>query len=60
MVKKVNGLEIKIIRIRAGIRQYELAARLGIPANHLSEIESGRRQASDKLLTRIIKFLKKK
>jgi len=58
MVADVKGLEIKILRCRAGIWQYEFAARLVISANSLSEIESERRQSSPELLKRIIRLIK--
>ena len=58
MVADVKGLEIKILCLRAGIRQYEFAARLVISANSLSEIESGRQQSSPELLKRIIRLIK--
>jgi len=58
MVADVKGLEIKILRLRSGIRQYEFATHLGIPANSLSEIESGRRQPSPELLQHIIRVIK--
>ena len=58
MVADVKGLEIKKLRLRAGIQQYEFAARLVISANGLSEIESGRRQPSPELLERIIRLIK--
>ena len=57
MVTKVKGLELKIIRLRVGIRQYDLAARLGILPNRLSEIESGRREPSPELLTQLLQIL---
>jgi transcriptional regulator with XRE-family HTH domain len=57
MTKIIKGLDIKIMRIRAGFRQYELAARLGIPPSRLSEIESGRRKPSDELVKRILKVI---
>ncbi len=38
------GLELKIARLRAGLKQYELAARVGIPPTQLCEIEMGRRE----------------
>ena len=57
MAINVNGIELKIMRLRAGIRQYELAARIGIPANRLSEIELGRRMPSIELVTRIVDIL---
>lgn len=59
MVKKVNkGLQLKIMRLKAGIRQYELAARLGIHASKLSEIESGRRTPSPDLIERLLQIVK--
>ena len=57
MVTKVKGLDIKIARLKAGLHQYDVAARLGIPPSRLSEIESGRRQPSDKLLERLLQLL---
>lgn len=33
-----EGVEIKIARIRAGLRQYDVAKSVGILANRLSEI----------------------
>ncbi len=57
MVAPVNGLDIKIARLKAGFRQYDLAARLGIPPSRLSEIESGRRELSPNLLKRLFEVL---
>ncbi len=56
MVIKVKGLDIKIARLKAGFRQYDVAAQLGIPPSRLSEIESGRRQPSDELLKRLLQI----
>lgn len=53
-----EGMEIKIARIRAGLRQYEMAARVGILANRLSEIEAGRRRPSPELLERILQVIR--
>ena len=53
-----EGMEIKIERIRTGLHQYEVAARVGILANRLSEIEAGRRRPSPELLERILRVLK--
>lgn len=59
MVTKVNrGLQLKIMRLRAGLRQYDLAARVGIAPNRLSEIETGRRKPSDELVNRILQAIK--
>jgi len=52
-----EGVEIKIARIRTGLRQYEVAARVGILPNRLSEIESGRRRPSPELLERILQAM---
>lgn len=57
MVSKVKGIDIKIMRIKAGLRQHDLAARLGIPPNRLSEIESGRREPSPQVLQRILDII---
>ena len=53
-----EGVELKIARIRAGLRQYEVAARVGILPNRLSEIEAGRRRPSPELLERILRVIK--
>jgi len=37
----------------AGLKQYEVAAKAGISANKLCEIELGRREANPDLLARI-------
>lgn len=58
MTTHVNGLDIKIMRLRAGLRQYDLAARLGVHPSRLSEIESGRRQPAPQLLERLLLMLK--
>jgi transcriptional regulator with XRE-family HTH domain len=49
----VDGLEIKIARIRAGVRAYELAHQLGMSESALSRIETGRKQPSPELAARI-------
>ncbi len=53
-----EGVEIKIARIRAGLRQYEVAMSVGILPNRLSEIEAGRRRPSPELLERILRAVK--
>ena len=51
---KINiGLDIKIARLRAGLFQYQLAARLGISPCQLSQIETDRIEPSAELLKRI-------
>jgi transcriptional regulator with XRE-family HTH domain len=53
----VDGIELKILRIRAGVRAYELAHRLGMSESALSRIETGRKEPSAKLVARINKAL---
>ena len=54
----MDGLKLKIMRIEAGLRQYQVAAKVGIPATKLCEIEAGRRQPSDDLLEHILQVIK--
>jgi DNA-binding XRE family transcriptional regulator len=54
IVEQLSGKRLKLFRILAGLRQYDVAARIGIPATKLCEIEGGRRQASPELLQRIL------
>jgi len=49
-----KGLELKIARLRAGFKQYELAAKVGIAPTQLCEIETGRREVPAELLERIL------
>jgi predicted transcriptional regulator len=53
----MDPLELKIARIRVGLRQYELAARAGITQTKLSEMECGRLQPSPELLQRILEVI---
>ena len=53
----IGGLELKVLRIRAGLRQYQVAAQLGITQTKLSEIECGRVQPSMELLQRILDII---
>lgn len=55
---KLTPLDLKIARIKAGLKQYELAARVGIGPTKLSEIETGRREVSPELLERILGVIK--
>ena len=54
---EVNGIDLKVARIKAGYRQYEVAARLGIHPCQLSEIESDRRKPSAEVLQRLLQIL---
>jgi transcriptional regulator with XRE-family HTH domain len=53
-----KGIELKIRRLRIGLKQYELAAKIGIAQTQLSEIETGRRQPSPELRQRILQATK--
>jgi len=48
---------MKILRIQAGLRQYQVAAEAGISATKLCEIELGRREPSPDLLKRLIEII---
>lgn len=49
----MDGLEIKIARIRARVRAYELAQLVGLSESAMSRIETGRKQPSPELAARI-------
>ena len=53
----MDPLELKLMRIRLGLRQYQVAAQIGIAPCRLSEIETGRRQPSPELEARILSVL---
>ena len=57
-IRSSKGLALKIARLRAGIKQYELAAKVGIAPTQLCEIEGGRRQPSAELLARILAVIR--
>jgi len=56
----IDGVELKIARIRAGLKQYQLACKVSITQTKLSEIECGRLQPNAELMQRIIEALKDK
>ena len=43
----MNGLDLRLMRVRAGITQYELAQRSGIHPARISEMERGQRPITD-------------
>lgn len=53
----MDGLELRIARLRGGLRQYELAARVGVTQSKLSQIECGRLRATPQLLERILQVI---
>jgi transcriptional regulator with XRE-family HTH domain len=40
---RFQGIELKLLRIRAGLRQYRVAQELGIPPSTLCDYENGRK-----------------
>ena len=55
---KISALDLKIARIKAGLRQYQVASQVHIAPNRLSEIESGRREPTPKLLRSILHVIR--
>ena len=55
----MNGLEVREMRLKAGLKQYELAARLHITQTVLSEIELGKRPLTTEMETRILSSLQR-
>ena len=48
-----SGIELKLMRVRRGVRQYRVAQVLGIPASALCDIENGRKAVGPALAARI-------
>ena len=53
-MKTNDGFNLKLARLKAGIKQYELAAKVGISPVQLCEIERGRREVTTELYEKII------
>ncbi len=53
----MNPCELKLKRIKGGLRQHQVAAAVGIAPCRLSEIEIGRRKPSPELLERILEAI---
>jgi ribosome-binding protein aMBF1 (putative translation factor) len=53
----LSGLEIKVARMKVGLKAYELASRVGINADKMSKIEIGRLVPDEKLLSRILEAI---
>lgn len=54
----MTGTDIKIARIRAGLKGYELARLLGITPDRMSKIELGHIKPSNELVNKIKRTLK--
>lgn len=53
----MNGLHLKMKRMQAGLRQYHVAAELGIPQTTLSYWENGHRPMPQGMQERILKAI---
>jgi transcriptional regulator with XRE-family HTH domain len=51
---RLEGMELKLQRIRAGLRQYRVAQELGIPPSTLCDYENGRKPVSSRQGQRIL------
>lgn len=51
------GIYLRNLRLRAGLRQQELADRLGYDASHVSSVEVGRKNPSQEFLERFAALL---
>lgn len=51
------GTAIKLIRTSSGLKQKEIAERLGVTSNYISLVESGNREPSVSLLKRLARVL---
>lgn len=47
------GLRLRIARLRAGRKQYELAAKVGVSGTVLSRIETGEKEPEPELLEKL-------
>jgi transcriptional regulator with XRE-family HTH domain len=48
-----SGMQLKLLRVRAGVRQYRVAQELGVPASTLCDWENGRRPLPARTAARI-------
>jgi DNA-binding transcriptional regulator YiaG len=55
--KNMEGVELKITRIRANLKQWELASKLGINQNRLSQYELGRKPIPEGIAGRAKRIL---
>jgi transcriptional regulator with XRE-family HTH domain len=53
----MEGLELKIARIRANLKQWEFASKVGISQNRLSQFELGRKPIPPEFAIQIKRIL---
>jgi transcriptional regulator with XRE-family HTH domain len=54
---RLDGLELKVRRIRAGLRQFRVAQELGIAPSMLCDYENGRKPVSSRQGQRILEAI---
>jgi transcriptional regulator with XRE-family HTH domain len=54
---RFDGMELKLLRVRAGLRQYRVAQELGIPPSTLCDYESGRKPVPPRQGQRILQAI---
>ncbi len=52
-MEQVNGIELKVLRIRARLPQYRVAQAIGISPQLLCHVENGRKAAAPELAAAI-------
>ena len=55
--RTVDRYELQMARVKAGLRQYEIAQLLGVPATIICDLERGRRPVTDEWERRIREVL---
>ena len=56
----MTPMELKILRIRAGLTQHEVGLSLGIPSYEVSRYETGRTQLPPEKLSKLLVILRAK
>ncbi len=52
------GMALKVVRTASGIKQKDIATKLGVTPNYISLLEGGKREPSISFLKRLAKVLK--
>ena len=54
---RFDGMQLKLLRVRAGLRQYRVAQELGMPPSTLSDYENGRKPIPPRQGQRILEAI---
>jgi DNA-binding transcriptional regulator YiaG len=54
---RFDGMELKLLRVQAGLRQYRLAQELGIPPSIVRDYENGRKPVPSRQAQRILEAI---